>query len=232
MTERLLDRGQPVDQRTTTLITTATPTWPTDWSIWPSTYGVPAPPEWLADGDQRDQRPTTWPPIPIRARPEPRSPPPTPSPWSRCCRPPGGAKRSPCWPGPGAGSARWWCTRSSPSRRRRCERPDTTPRRVILTAGHGFRLDPAGGPGRRRPGDHRQPDQPDRRAASRRRACADLARPGRVLVVDEAFMDAVPGEPESLIDRGDGRGPGAAVADQDLGAGRAAGRVRRRRRRP
>ena len=32
----------------------------------------------------------------------------------------------------------------------------------------------------------------------RAREIAALARPGRVLVVDEAFMDAVPGEPESL----------------------------------
>jgi histidinol-phosphate aminotransferase len=35
-------------------------------------------------------------------------------------------------------------------------------------------------------------------------ACiAGLARPGRVIVVDEAFMDAVPGEPETLAGSAD-----------------------------
>lgn len=35
------------------------------------------------------------------------------------------------------------------------------------------------------------------------RTLAELARPGRVLVVDEAFADCVPGEPESLASRTD-----------------------------
>ncbi|HLI57533.1 MAG TPA: aminotransferase class I/II-fold pyridoxal phosphate-dependent enzyme, partial [Actinomycetota bacterium] len=40
-------------------------------------------------------------------------------------------------------------------------------------------------------------------------AVASLARPGRLLVVDEAFMDLVPGQRESLAHRGDL--PGAVV---------------------
>ncbi len=72
------------------------------------------------------------------------------------------------------------------------------PRRVLLSATDGFRLDPA-----RVPADADlviigNPTNPTgvlHPASLLRR----LARPGRVLVVDEAFMDAVPGEPESMI---------------------------------
>ena len=68
---------------------------------------------------------------------------------------------------------------------------------MLLDAGDGFGLDPG-----------RVPDDADlviignptnptgvlHPAAQ----LAALARPGRVLCIDEAFMDAVPGEPESL----------------------------------
>jgi histidinol-phosphate aminotransferase len=73
--------------------------------------------------------------------------------------------------------------------------------RVLLTAEDGFRLDPAlvsddadlvviGNP--------TNPTGVLHPAA----ALAALARPGRTLVVDEAFMDAVPGQPESLAAAG------------------------------
>ncbi|EUA30991.1 aminotransferase class I and II family protein [Mycobacterium xenopi 3993] len=50
---------------------------------------------------------------------------------------------------------------------------------------------------RRRPGGRGQPHQPHLGATSREQILA-LRRPGRIVVVDEAFADSVPGEPESL----------------------------------
>lgn len=77
-----------------------------------------------------------------------------------------------------------------------------TPRWLVLEPGDGFRLPP--GVAARAPlasadlvvvGNPTNPTGALHRAADLRA----LARPGRVLVIDEAFMDAVPGEPESLI---------------------------------
>ena len=70
-------------------------------------------------------------------------------------------------------------------------------RRVLLDPADGFRLDPA-----RVPDDADlvvvgNPTNPTSTLHSRA-ALAALARPGRVLVVDEAFADCVPGEPESM----------------------------------
>jgi histidinol-phosphate aminotransferase len=69
--------------------------------------------------------------------------------------------------------------------------------RVVLDARDGFRLDPALVP----PGADLvvvgNPTNPTS-VLHRASTLAALARPGRVLVVDEAFMDGVPGEPESL----------------------------------
>ncbi len=70
--------------------------------------------------------------------------------------------------------------------------------RVILAAEQGFVLDPAAVPGDADlvvVGNPTNPTSVLHPAAVLRR----LIRPGRVLVVDEAFMDAVPGELESMI---------------------------------
>jgi histidinol-phosphate aminotransferase len=69
--------------------------------------------------------------------------------------------------------------------------------RVLLDASAGFRLDPAAVPATADLVVLGNPTNPTSvlHPAARIR---ELARPGRTLVVDEAFMDAVPGERESL----------------------------------
>ncbi|SED96269.1 histidinol-phosphate aminotransferase [Streptomyces sp. 2131.1] len=74
--------------------------------------------------------------------------------------------------------------------------------RVLLRAGDGFRLDPADVPAEADlvvVGNPTNPTSVLHPATVLER----LARPGRTLVVDEAFMDAVPGEREALCGRTD-----------------------------
>ncbi|KOU55014.1 aminotransferase [Streptomyces sp. WM4235] len=74
--------------------------------------------------------------------------------------------------------------------------------RVVLSAEDGFRLDPAEVPEDADLVIVGNPTNP----TSVLHPAADLvalARPGRILVVDEAFMDAVPGEREALAGRMD-----------------------------
>src|SRR5690606_4489603 len=74
--------------------------------------------------------------------------------------------------------------------------------RVLLREADGFRLDPAAVPEDADlvvVGNPTNPTSVLHPAA----AVARLARPGRTLVVDEAFMDAVPGEREALAGRRD-----------------------------
>ncbi|MFI9353434.1 Rv2231c family pyridoxal phosphate-dependent protein CobC [Streptomyces lydicus] len=74
--------------------------------------------------------------------------------------------------------------------------------RVLLTERDGFRLDPGAVPDDADlvvVGNPTNPTSVLHPAAT----LARLARPGRTLVVDEAFMDAVPGERESLAGRTD-----------------------------
>ncbi|HYI58897.1 MAG TPA: cobyrinate a,c-diamide synthase [Microlunatus sp.] len=73
------------------------------------------------------------------------------------------------------------------------------PGRVMLSADQGFRLDPEAIPAEADLVIIGNPTNPTGvlHPASDLRS---LVRPGRVMVIDEAFMDAVPGEPESMID--------------------------------
>ncbi|MEV7129562.1 Rv2231c family pyridoxal phosphate-dependent protein CobC [Streptomyces sp. NPDC093260] len=74
--------------------------------------------------------------------------------------------------------------------------------RVLLRAADGFRLDPAAVP---EDADLVVVGNPTNPTSVLHPAgtVARLARPGRTLVVDEAFMDAVPGEREALAERTD-----------------------------
>ena len=74
--------------------------------------------------------------------------------------------------------------------------------RVLLRAEDGFRLDPAAVPGHADLVVIGNPTNPTS-VLHPADVLARLARPGRTLVVDEAFMDAVPGEPEALAGRTD-----------------------------
>ncbi|MYT26343.1 threonine-phosphate decarboxylase, partial [Streptomyces sp. SID7760] len=77
-----------------------------------------------------------------------------------------------------------------------------TVERVVLRAADGFRLDPEAVPEEADlvvVGNPTNPTSVLHPAA----VLTALARPGRILVVDEAFMDAVPGEREALAGRTD-----------------------------
>ncbi|WP_336049458.1 Rv2231c family pyridoxal phosphate-dependent protein CobC [Streptomyces sp. CA2R101] len=74
--------------------------------------------------------------------------------------------------------------------------------RVLLDAHDGFRLDPAAVPEEADLVVVGNPTNPTS-VLHPADTLASLARPGRTLVVDEAFMDAVPGEREALAGRTD-----------------------------
>lgn len=74
--------------------------------------------------------------------------------------------------------------------------------RVLLREADGFRLDPAAVPGDADLVVLGNPTNPTS-VLHPAGVVAGLARPGRTLVVDEAFMDAVPGEREALAGRTD-----------------------------
>jgi histidinol-phosphate aminotransferase len=76
------------------------------------------------------------------------------------------------------------------------------PEHLMLSESDGFRLEPASVPAEVDLVMIGNPTNPTS-VAHPADAAASLARPGRLLVVDEAFADTVPGEPDSLAGRDD-----------------------------
>jgi len=76
------------------------------------------------------------------------------------------------------------------------------PDRLVLDAGDGFRLDPAAIPNTADLVMIGNPTNPTS-VAHPAESIAALARPGRLIVIDEAFADTIPGEPTSLAGRRD-----------------------------
>ena len=106
---------------------------------------------------------------------------------------------------------------------------------VVRGAHRRGRRPPAATPTRPRRGGPRrgrQPDQPDRRAAPGRGGRARWPRPGGWCSSTRPSPTPCPGEPESLAGGGRPGPAGVPQPDQDLGAGRAARRLRPRRPRP
>jgi histidinol-phosphate aminotransferase len=76
------------------------------------------------------------------------------------------------------------------------------PERLVLDAADGFRFDPSSVPDEADLVMIGNPTNPTS-VAHPADAIAKLTRPGRLVVVDEAFADTIPGEPTSLADRRD-----------------------------
>ncbi|MFC4497266.1 aminotransferase class I/II-fold pyridoxal phosphate-dependent enzyme [Streptomyces ovatisporus] len=87
-------------------------------------------------------------------------------------------------------------------------------RRVLLGTSDGFRLDPSAVPESADLVVVGNPTNPTS-VLHPARVLSRLARPGRTLVVDEAFIDAVPGEAESLAPMLAGRGAPAHPASPE-----------------
>ena len=216
---------EPHGRTAPTSATTATPSAGPGWSTSRSTSGRRAA-AWLTDGSP-----------PLRPRRATRTRP------RRAQR-----RRRAARPAPGRGAAHRRSRRGV-----RADRPRARPRHAVVVhpqftepevalraAGHAVErvvLAPsrfAPRPGRSRPTptwSSSATPRTRRRCCTRRRRSPRSPGPGRSLVVDEAFADAVPGEPESLAARRPARPAGRPQPDQDLGAGRAADRLRARRRR-